>query len=222
MTACLRIMLVVMVSAALAIPTGCATKNATQAGFLENYPVFEPGPKGGADRVYFKRGANFGAYNKVMMDHVVFYFKDDAEYKGIHADELKELADAFHKAVAEALQGAYPLVDKPGPDAMRIRAAITEVVPSKPGLSAVTTVVPVGLALSIIKKGVTGQHAFVGKATLEAEILDSLTNERILAVIDTKAGGKLSGVTKWGAAKDVFQLWAKRLRAMLDEAHGRK
>jgi hypothetical protein len=215
-------MLVVMVSAALAIPTGCASKKATQAGFLENYPVFEPGPKEGADWVYFKKGVNFGAYNKVMMDHVVFYLKDDAEYKGIHADELKELADAFHKAVVEALEGAYPLVDKPGPDAMRIRPAITEVVPSKRGLSAVTTVIPVGLALSTIKKGVTGQHTGVGKATLEVEILDSLTNERIAAAIDTKAGGKLSGVTKWGAAKDAFEFWAKRLRAFLDEAHGRK
>ncbi len=31
-------------------------------------------------------------------------------------------------------EGAYPLVDKPGPDVLRIRFAITDIVPSKPAL----------------------------------------------------------------------------------------
>lgn len=115
----------------------------------------------------------------------------------------------------------YPLVEKPGSDVMRIRTAITDLVPSNPALSGVTTVIPVGLAISAIKSGAGGGHTGVGEASMETEILDSTTNERIGVAVDMKPGGKLSGLTKWGAAEDAFKFWAKRLRAWLDEIHGK-
>ena len=217
----LRIVLVLTIFFSLAMTTGCATQKTAHSGFLENYPVFEQGPKDGVDFVYLKKDVDFRSYDKVMMDHVVFYFSDSATYKGIHADELKELADNFHKAFAEALANAYPLVDKPGPDVLRIRIAITDLVPSKPGLSGVTTVIPIGLAIDIVKSGAGGGHTGVGQASMEVEFLDSMTNERIAAALDTKPGGKLQGLTKWGAAKGAFEFWAKRLRTWLDQIHGK-
>lgn len=217
----LRIILAVTIFFYLAMTFGCATQKTARTGFLENYPVFKPGPKGGVDSVYLKKDVDFRSYDKVMMDHVVFYFSDSAKYKGIHADELKELADTFHKAFAEALANAYPLVDKPGEGVLRIRTAITDLVPSKPGLSGVTTVIPIGLAIDLVKSGAGGGHTGVGQASLEVEFLDSMTNERIAAAIDTKPGDKLEGLTKWGAAKGAFEFWAKRLRTWLDQIHGK-
>ncbi len=213
---------IVIICFALTVATGCATKQVKHSGFLKNYPEFEAGPKGGADFVYMKEGVDFKRYNKIMMDHVVLYFKDDAKYKGIHPEELNEMSNAFHKAFADNLQGAYPLVDEPGSDVMRLRIAVTDVVASKPGMGTISTVMPIGLALSTIKKGVTGTHTGVGQASIEVEILDSMTNERIAAAIDTKPGGKIEGFTKWGAVKGAFEFWAKRLRHWLDETHGRK
>jgi hypothetical protein len=217
----LRIILVVTIFFSLALTFGCATQKTARSGFLESYPVFEEGPKDGVDSVYLKKDVDFTSYNKIMMDHVVFYFSEDAEYKGIHADEMKELADTFHKAFADALANAYPLVDKPAPGVLRIRTAITDLVPSKPGLSGVTTVIPIGLAIDLVKSGAGGGHTGVGQASLEVEFLDSMTNERIAAAMDTKPGGKLEGLTKWGAAKGAFEFWAKRLRTCLDQIHGK-
>lgn len=213
----------VLVSVIVMTAMGCASqpKKAGYSGFLENYPRFEQGLEG-VDKRYLKPGVDFKKYNKVMLDHVVFYFKDDATYKGIQTNELNELAEDFHKSIAEALGGSYPLVDQPGPDVMRIRTAVTNIVPNNPGISAVTTVLPIGLAMSVAKKAAGGGHTGVGEASMEAEFLDSLTNERLAAAIDTQAGGKLRGVQKYGAAKDAFDFWAKRLRAWLDEVHGRK
>jgi hypothetical protein len=105
---------------------------------------------------------------------------------------------------------------------MRLRIAVTDVVASKPGMGAISTVMPIGLALSTIKKGVTGTHTGVGQASIEVEILDSMTNERIAAAIDTRPGGKIEGFTKWGAVKGAFEFWAKRLRLWLDETHGKE
>ena len=217
----LRIILVLIIFFSLVMIFGCATQKTAHTGFLENYPAFQPGPKDGVDSVYLKKDVDFTTYDKVMMDHVVFYFNEDAKYKGIHADEIKELADIFHKAFAEALTDAYPLVDEPGPGVLRIRTAITDLVPSKPGLSGVTTVVPIGLAIDLVKSGAGGGHTGVGQASIEVEFLDSMTNERIAAALDTKPGDKLEGLTKWGAAKGAFEFWAERLRTWLDQIHGK-
>ncbi len=218
----LKIVYIVIICFTLAISTGCTTKQIKHSGFLENYPEFQPGSKGGADSVYMKEGVDFSVYNKIMMDHVVFYFRDDSRDNEIHPEELSELSEIFHKAVVESLNDAYPLVNEPGPDVMRLRIAITDVDASNPGMGAVSTVMPVGLALSIVKKGITGKHTGVGSASIEVEILNSTNNERIGAAIDTRPGGKIEGFSKWGAVEGAFEFWAKRLRIWLDETHGRE
>ena len=40
--------------------------------------------------------------------------------------EMAELSHKFHQAAKDALSGAYPMVEEPGPDVMRLRVAITD------------------------------------------------------------------------------------------------
>lgn len=208
---------------------GCAsTKPRAEAekmeksGFLSSYEGFKPGPKGGADWLYIKEGVDFAKYNKVMFDQVTFFLKENAKYKGIKPDDIKELTDAFNEAVRENIGKSYELVETPGPDTMRIRVALTDLEPSKPGISAVSTVLPIGLGISMIKKEVTGRHTGVGETSAEIEVLDSQSNERIAAAIDTFSGGKLSGLKRWGSAEEAFKFWTERIRIRLDEFHGKK
>jgi hypothetical protein len=218
----LKIVPLLVVSITLLTISGCAKQQVKYSGFLENYPEFGPGRDGGVDLLYLKEGVDFKKYNKVMMDHVVFYFNKDAEYKGINSHEMNKMSEAFHKAFIKELKPYFRVVDKPGPDVMRIRTAVTDIVASKPGLSVTTTIVPTALAFSFVKKAVTGSHTGVGQASIEAEILDSLTNERIGAAIDKRAGKKSEGASEWGAVEGAFEFWAKRLRKWLDETHGIK
>ena len=215
--------IVVFISFSLIASMGCRAK-VKQSGFLDDYPTLEKGPSGGVDLRYLKEGVDFKKYDKIMMDQVVFYFSKDSQYKGMNSDELNQLSEAFHKAMVKELQDAYPFVQEPGPGVLRIRPAITEVKASKPVLNTITTVIPVGLALSIVKKGVTGTHTFVGEASMEAEFLDAETNDRIAVAIDKRSGAKykvVKGMSKWGHAEDAFNYWAKRLRKFMDEAHGK-
>lgn len=217
------IMLVVLMSFFLITTIGCRSK-VKQSGFLADYPKFEKGPSGGVDLVYFKEGVDFKSYDKILMNQVEFYFSEDSKYKGINADTLSKLSDAFHKAMVKALKDEYPFVSEPGPGVLRARFAITEVESAIPVVSSITTIMPIGLALSTIKKGVTGEHMNVGGATMEAEFLDAQTNDRVAVVIDDREGKKYKvqdGLTKWGYTEDVFNFWAKRLRKFLDEAHGK-
>lgn len=201
---------------------GCAsTPKETPSGFLQNYPQFQPGPSDGVDQLYTKPGMDLSKYRRIMVDEAQFYLKKSAAEQGIQASELKELSDTFHRAIFEALGNAYPLVTEPGADVLRIRLAVTNIETSNPAMSGITTVLPVGLAISVAKKATTGSYTGVGGASMEVEFLDSMTNERLAAAIDTFDGSKMSGFSKLGATKEAFAFWAKRLRVTLDKAHGK-
>lgn len=200
---------------------GCASApKETPSGFLQTYPQFQAGPPEGVDQVYTKPGMDLSKYRRVMVDEAQFFLSKDAASHGLQASELKELSDTFHRAIFEALGNAYPLVTEPGTDVLRIRLAITNIETSNPAMSGITTVLPVGLAVSVAKKATTGGHTGVGGASMEVEFLDSMTNERLVAAIDTFNGSKMSGFSKLGATKEAFEFWAKRLRVTLDKAHG--
>jgi len=191
------------------------------SGFLVDYSQLKPGPKGGVAMVYRKQGIDFKKYNKIMLDHVVFYLKDDAENKGIDPVEMAELSEKFHKSAIDGLGAAYPLVDKPGPDVMRIRVAITDLELPSHTANAINTILPAGTAISTVKKGSTGKGPAVGEISMEFEFLDSETNQRIAAGVDRRAGGKTESMNKLGTAEDAFKFWAQRLRMRLDEVHGK-
>jgi hypothetical protein len=207
--------------------TGAPSKGAAAApqpeGFLNGYyKDLQPGPEGGAKMRWLKPGVDFAKYNKVMLDSVIFFFADQSEYKGIDPQAMKELADACNLQVVNALKGTYPIVAEPGPDVVRIRFAITDLEQSRPVLSAVTTVVPIGLGISLIKKGATGAWTGSGATGAEVMAIDSMSGDVIAVAQDEKSAGFTERFSKWGSAEDAFKFWGERLKLFLDQAHGVK
>jgi hypothetical protein len=215
------LMLMVSCASTQKSETGEATHEVK--GFLHGYYAkLEPGPEGGAKLRWLKPGVNFGKYNKVMLDSVVFFFADDSEYKGMDPSELKKLGDDFNLALVDALKERYPIVSEPAPDVIRLRFAITDLKESRPALSAITSVVPIGLGISLVKKGATGGWTGSGATSGEMMALDSMTNDVIAAVQDTRTAGFTERFSKWGSAQEAFKYWAERLKLFLDQAHGLK
>jgi hypothetical protein len=200
-----------------------AVAEAQKVGFLGDYAKnLQPGPEGGAKMRWLKPGVDFGKYNKIMLDSVIFFFADQSEYKGIDPQAMKELADACDLQVVNALKSTYPIVAEPGPDVVRIRFAITDLEQSRPVLSAVTTVVPIGLAISIVKKGATGAWTGSGATGAELMAMDSMSGDVIAVAQDKKTAGFTERFSKWGSAEEAFKFWGERLKLFLDQAHGVK
>ncbi len=194
-----------------------------ETGFLHGYyNLLEPGPEGGAKKRWLKPGVDFSKYNKVMLDSVTFFFAPDSKYQGMDANELKELSDKFNKIMVDTLQGSYPIVANPGPDVVRIRIAVTGLDQSRPVLSGVTSVVPIGLGISLIKRGATGAWTGSGATAAEVMILDSTTNDVIAVAQDSRSAGFTERFSKWGSSEDAFKFWAERMKLFLDQAHGVK
>ena len=189
------------------------------SGFLKDYySKMGPGPEGGVKMRWLEPSADFGKYNKVMLDSVVFYLADDSEYKGIDPAILKDLADKCNLAIVNALKDRYPIVAEPGPDVLRIKVALTGIKQSRPVLSGVTTIVPVGLGISVIKKGSTGSWAGSGATSAELIAIDSLSNQIIGVAHDDQIARFTERFSKYGSAEDAFAFWAERIRYFLDNA----
>jgi hypothetical protein len=229
-----------------ALSAGCASTplgdaKPRYAGFLSDYSKLQPVPNGDGAERYRKPNVDWKQYNKVMLDRIRVWYKDDADYKGIDPTELKTLTDYFQNALVKALEPTYPVVTKPGPDVLRVRVAITDLIPTKPEMSVVTLVVPYATVADVAAGGGTGSSPYLGQTAIEAEFLDSRSNQVLAAYVDRQVGKKydidlsqgvgtavekgVSSYTKaystWAYAEAAFDYWAGLLRKRLDEAHGR-
>ena len=156
-----------------------------------------------------------------MVDSVVFFLADDSDYKGIDPQEMKELADAFNRELVTAFKDRCPIVADPGPTCARLRIAITNIHPSRPGVSAVTSIVPVGMGVSLVKKGATGGWSGSGDTGIEVMGLDSMTNEiPSLGVRHERKQPSSSGSRNGVRPTDAFKFWAARAVTFIDHAVG--
>ncbi len=206
-------------------------------GFLSDYSKISKTKDDTGSYEYVDTTVDYSKYNKLLIDRIKIFFKDDSEYKGIDPDELKVLTDYFYEAIKKEVGDAYPLVTEPGPDVLRLRIAVTDLVPKKPEASVVSLAVPflwVADAGSGVAEGDAGSTVFTSEATVEFEGLDSVSSQQLVAHIETESGkkydwakGVTKGVTgymnaysKWNYTKTAMDDWAHMLRVRLDAAHG--
>lgn len=219
----IKVAAAVLIVIALSISNGIAGEPKL-SGFLGDAAVYKqlgPGPEGGAKMRWLKPGADFSKYNKIMLDSVIFYLADNSD-KGIDPQDMKELADVFNLELVTALKDKYQIVGDPGPGVARIRIAITNIKPSKPGISAVSSVMPIGLGISLLKRGATGGWSGGGEVGIELIAIDTASNDVIALAADDKQAAFEQRFSKMGAAKDAFKFWADRIRMFLDEASQKK
>ena len=82
-------------------------------------------------------------------------------------------------------------------------------------------------------------HTYFGGAAVEMEVVDSMSSERLAALVERKYGTKygidldkapddatkeaveqyFNAYTNWGYAKQSFEQWAKMIRKRWDEVH---
>jgi hypothetical protein len=217
-----RMMMAVVIGLSLAASAASAA-DFKFSGFFGNpavYDLLKPGPEGGAKLRWTKEGLDPKRYNRFMVDSVVFFLADESDYKGIDPQEMKELADSFNRELVAAFKDKWPIVAEPGPDVGRIRVAITNIKPSRPGISAVTSIVPVALGVNLVKRGATGGWTGSGETCIEAMGLDSMTNEIHVLAFDQQKAAFEQRFSKWGSANDAFKFWSEKIVALIDNYKG--
>lgn len=221
---------------------GCASTNGKAkesegpkyTGFLSDYSRLEADPDGSKAMRYRNPEADMKKYKKVLLDRIIVWLKDDAEYKGIDPDAMKAMTDYFHEAIVRELGSDYTLVTEPGPDVLRVRIAVTDLVPTKTAVTVLVLVTPYAtvadLASGAASKGGAGSAPYLGRAAVEVEGIDSETLQPVFAYVEQRFGKKydaenpgsyFKAYTEWGYVKAAFDYWAKKFRTRLDEVHGK-
>ncbi|MEW6356170.1 MAG: DUF3313 domain-containing protein [Planctomycetota bacterium] len=198
----------------LLLMAGCASKPPKFSGFLGDYSALQPDPKEPSILYWEKPNVEWRRYTKLWIDVPEVYPNPDAKERDLDPAEMKKLAEYFRQAAVDAVADKYPVTGEAGPDVLRIRAAITDIIPTRSKVNILVSAAamfPVAVDL--------------GGASMECEFLDSTTNTRLAAVVDSRKASWWSmkdafrGWSDYGHTKGALLRWAKMLRESLDEVH---
>src|SRR5262249_43813646 len=128
--------------------------------------------------------------NGIILDHVVLYRQPHHIGGGNSNEASQELLNYFYNKLYVDLAKRYEIVDKPGPETIRVQIALTDYEQSWVALDMISTVVPQLRAVSALQGLATQQPLFVGGAQIELKISAAQTGEVIAAGVDRRVGGK--------------------------------
>jgi hypothetical protein len=150
-----------------------------------------------------------------MIAPVTYWADDDSK---VSSDQQQILTDYFYNQLVQTFSKNFTVVDEPGPGVAKLSVALTDASSATPVLRTISVVVPQAHALNLIKAGLTGTYAFVGSATGEAKLTDSVSGQLLAAWADQRFGTaavKNASVWQWGDADNAINYWAKALNQRL-------
>lgn len=200
---------VIGISAAVAAPQ-------QSSGFLDSYPPMHPDPQRPGASIYTAPGVSLKGYSKVYLDPVLVFYSRDSKYQGIDPNELSAVTEHLRAALKKSLEPKYPIVDAPGPDVIRLRVAITNLMAEKKkrGILGYT---PVGFVVGGVKNMATaGPNIKLVSGTLEAELLDPSGKQLAVITDPLLAGETKEEALTWNKIAELLDAAGQRLRARMD------
>jgi hypothetical protein len=198
----------------LSTPSCLVLPKAKPSGYLVDYKSLEPFHGKEHTLYYEAKDASWNKYNGIMFDEVVIKLADDAKGKELGSDDAKKMRDYFQRALAKNACSRLEFRNEAADDVILLRTAIVDIK-------------PVNVAANIISRGLFYVPIDFGEAAIEGELRDSVTGQRLTAIVDRKIGGiidPMDSYTTWGAVEDAFDEWASQLASILDRnmarAHG--
>lgn len=205
--------------------------NVRRVGFLTDYAGLKPMPGGGGILCWRTAGVDWKQYNKVLFERIQVYLKSGSS-QPVDPTDLKMLIDYFHGDLIKAFQSEATLVNKPGPGVLRVRIALTELVPTNTEASLAGTAVPYGFVAEIGSGAAAGKPAgstpYLGQTGMEVQFRDGRSGQILAECADREIGvkyaadlnsgtvnaaenwmnGYVDSFTQWDYAKTAFDKWS--------------
>jgi len=213
--------LTMVVSAALLLG-GCAGSYQARSVDLGESPLVNPKilVEGKGDQAlyrYQKPNLDIKKYGKVIIDPVMIY--KDGELDKDELANYQTLANNAFVYLSNELEKDYKIVKTPEPGTMRIQWAIVDADSSKSVRNTLSTFMPIGLGVSVVRLAATGKQTAVGEITTQIKFTDATSGELLGAALDRRVGGKT--VTKlwsdWYNADEALKYWAKKINFTMCE-----
>ncbi|MDM0035883.1 DUF3313 domain-containing protein [Variovorax sp. J22P271] len=204
----------------------------SDVGFLTEPGKLKVQAASGGFLCWRQAGVDWRRYDKVMIERIQVYVTPANAPSPIDPTDLKTLLDYFHSALVKNLSPEVQLVTTPGPGVLRVRLALTSLVPTNTLASMAGTAVPYGFVAEMGSGAATGRPVgstpYLGKTGLEAQFRDGATGSVLAECADTQIGlkyaadldrgattaaeawmnGYVSSFTSWSYAQDAFNKWS--------------
>ncbi len=179
--------------------------------------------KGGNDQAlyrYVNPDLKMSQYTKLIIDPVLIV--KDAQLDEKERENYQKLANNAFVYLNQELKKDYQIVSTPEPGTMRIQFAIIDADSSKPVRNVLSSIMPIGIGLSLVKYAATGKQSGVGDITGEVKITDAMTGTLLGAALDSRVGGKdpKGIVDTWYNADQALLYWAKQVRYVMCNERG--
>ena len=178
----------------VALAPACKFKGAKGVGFLDDYSKLAQTERD--DRrdswEWFKPGIDLRKYDLLLIDPIVVMGHKRSATEKLSPELKKKASDGFRDVLFQTIDPYYTVVEKPSANVLRVRIALTDLTPDE------------------------GEGE--GSASLEAELLDAQTGEKLASFISTIHGSKggWRAQKKWLAVEGAFIEWSKALLDYMD------
>jgi hypothetical protein len=205
--------------------------NVRRVGFLTDYSRLQPMPGGGGMLCWRSVDTNWKHYDKVMFERIQVFLKPGST-QSVDPTDLKMLIDYFHTDLVKAIQPEAQVVQAAGPGVLRVRFALTDLVPTNAVLSIAGTAAPYGFVAEIGAGAATGRPVgstpYLGQTGMEVQFRDGASGQLIAECADREIGlkyaadmnagaagaaenwvnGYMDSFSQWSYAKTAFDKWS--------------
>jgi hypothetical protein len=174
---------------------GCASEDVPTArtGFLQTYSNLEQVSP--TSWRYLDPNNRLARYDKFYIEPIQVIVPEGARGQETRMGAFNEAKAYMRQTLIDSLEPVYEVVETAGPDVADVRVALTD---------------------GYIKDNRVG-------IAVEFELLDSVSQYQIAALVETQRGPNLTISDFWKRqdAKTIMDNWAQRFRTVVDDAHGR-
>lgn len=216
-------------SGSAVVASDVSAASVRRIGFLTDYARLSPAPFGGL--CWRESGMDWRQYTKVMFERIQVYLAPNA-LQPVDPTDLKMLVDYFHADLVKAVGAQAQVVNAAGPGVLRVRIALTDLVPTNQLLSAAGTAAPYGFVAELGSGAATGQPVgstpYLGRTGIQVQFRDGASGRIVGECADHEIGlkyaadlnagaagaaeawvnGYLDSFTQWSYAKVAFDKWS--------------
>lgn len=132
----------------------------------------------------YQSDIDWRAYHSFMMDPVVLYRGNDAQFGKLTEADKGDLAIYMDQQFRARMQQRYSLVQMPARDTLRVRVTLTGAARSTKFLSTFTKMDIGGGPINAVKSMTGGEGMFMGSVSYAVEVFDATSGRLLKAYVD--------------------------------------
>ena len=193
-----------------------------RSGFFDNYDKLQPADASWVDFLSTSERLKplLGSARAIVVPQPEIFLAIDSKYRGISPNEMKALADTFQSVIVDALADKYQIAQRPGPDTIVLRMALSNVHLKRKGRN-LLGYTPIGFVATTAKRMLDDftKKILLTEVTWEGEIIDGETGEVAgQMVVMMGNNSKKKEFTSWDDLVTAMSVGALRLRCRFDNA----